>query len=134
MWIGQATAGSGGSCFHAMFRNLTTNEYRIYAWGNNDGLLGDGATNTPNPGPIRLNFDIPAYKIKDIAVWARDTNYYGIGMLITQDGDLYGIGYGRYYDGTQYLAAAPFWTPSDGNNHSTKATRIWTKVDPLGPY
>ena len=134
MWIGQAAAGSGGSCFHALFRNLTTNEYRMYAWGNNDGYLGDGVTATPNPGPIRLTFDIPAYKIKDIVVWARDTNFYGIGMIITQDGDLYGIGGTRYYDGTNYVTAGAFWTPSNGGNNSTKFTRMWTKVDPLGPY
>ena len=40
----------------------------MYAWGNNDGYLGNGITDTPNPGPIRPTFDIPAYKIKDIVV------------------------------------------------------------------
>ena len=55
-------------------------------------------------------------------------------MIITQDGDLYGIGGTRYNDGTNYITAGGFWTPSNGGSNSNKFNRIWTKVDPLGPY
>ena len=55
-------------------------------------------------------------------------------MIITQDGDLYGIGGAKNYDGTNYKTAAGFWTPSNGANNSNKFNRIWSKVDPLGPY
>ena len=132
MWVGHVLTGDGGAIFHSMWRNLTTNEYRMYAWGNNDGYIGDGDTASPTE-PVRLVFDVPAYKIKDISVFVRDGNYFGIGMMITHDGDIYGIGGAKYTTGTPY-PDGPFWTPSNGAANSNKYSRVWIKVNPLGPY
>jgi hypothetical protein len=134
MWS-TTQAGSAGNGFIAMFRNLSTNEYRTYAWGyNGSGLLGDGTVTTPIT-PFRLVFDIPAYKIKDISMKARDTSYDGIGLMISYDGDLYGIGGARYAVGTPAtFPEAAFWNPSNGTANCNKWSRNWMRVNPLGPY
>jgi len=125
MWP-TSQGGSGGHGFIAMMRNLSTNEYRIYAWGYNaSGLLGIGAATTPTK-PVRLNLGVPAYKIKDLKVFARDTNYDGIGLMITYDGEIFGIGGARYAATTYPLGH--FWSQSDG---APRYFHTWVKINPL---
>ena len=135
MWtMHQAGDAAGG--FFGMFRNLTTNEYRVYGWGyNGSGLLGDGTTTSPTT-PQRLVFDVPSYKIKDMSVFAKDTLYDGIGLMITYDGALYGIGGGRYANTATPVAypEAAFWNPSNGTANGNIWSRNWRRVNPLGPY
>jgi hypothetical protein len=130
MWPTSQT-GSGGHGFIAMFRNTQTNEYRIYTWGYNaSGLLGIETAVAPTT-PKRLNLGVPAYKIKDLKVFARDTSYDGIGLMITYDGELYGVGGARYAAPSTFPLSS-FWGAQEfGTSTGGRYFYSWTKINPL---
>ena len=127
-----------------LFRNLTTNEYKLFAWGDNEyGLLGTGQINTSNATLREIVLDLPSYKIKDISIFGTNnysssitiTNTGGIGMIITHDGDIYGVGGVMVADGESTISGGnptkvyPFWdlnTQTTGNKYLT----TWFKLNP----
>ena len=69
-------------------------------------------------------------------IFARDTNYDVIGLVITYDGEIYGVGGSKYATGspTSY-PLSPFWTSTEfGTSTGGRYFFTWNKINPLAAF
>ena len=145
-WHMSQTSTSGQTIF-CLARNLTTNQYKLVVWGSNSGYLaGTGrqvTTAIGSAGPVEPVFPGDPIKVKNIRGCYHGINYGGLGLMITQDGEMFGIGY-ITLAGTNNRYR-PFWNSampvnSSGTINATSAwlgvytPDVWTQINPNGGY